>query len=211
MNRQQENIQTWIGTTNILLSAPHSVFHTRNGTIRSGEVGTDLLVKQLCHTENVYGIWKQESEENDANYDEKCEYKQHCISLVNHYQIACVFDIHGMRCNREEDICIGTGYGQNIQGNTTLTKQIQDIFIRQGFIHTTIDKPFSAVYENTVSAKVAKVCQIPCFQIEINSRFRNPKFDTCQMGHLVDTLSEIIHLVKRQLGIENRSNRDNTN
>ena len=57
-----------------MLSAPHSVLHKRNDSIRPRETRTKDIVKKLSKDCNTYSIYKLRSEYNDANWDEKCEY-----------------------------------------------------------------------------------------------------------------------------------------
>lgn len=69
------NIEVSKGIEKIILSAPHSVLHKRNDSIRTRETRTKDIVKKLSKECNTYSIYKLRSEYNDANWDEKCEYK----------------------------------------------------------------------------------------------------------------------------------------
>lgn len=51
-----------------------------------------------------------------------------------------------------------------------------------------IDNPFGATYEFTVSASISKACNIPCVQIEINSRLLYNEFDEYNYIGVLDAL-----------------------
>ena len=107
--------------------------------------------------------------------------------------IKLLIDIHGMRATRKEDICICTGFGENLRGNTNLVPLFKKIFKKNGFKNVTIDDPFNATYPYTVSHYVAKKAKIPCIQIEINNKFTYKKFESFDFENLVKCFTEFVN------------------
>ena len=96
---------------------------------------------------------------------------------------------------RKQDICIGTGLGKNIHRQEDVLNSMVEIFLDNKFKIVTIDDPFSAEYKHTVSATIAKKCNIPCFQIEINNRYVTNKFDEYDLERVLKTMEEIVDLL----------------
>lgn len=167
-----EEIKVLMGKIPIILSAPHSVAQFREGRTKYQETGTEEIVEILNNELNTYGIYKIKEGKNDPNWDEKCEYKDLVAKIVKENEIKLLMDFHGMAESRIQNICIGTGEGNNIYGRNDLVDKLKDCFERNGIDNVTIDDPFNAVYENTVSARTARVCKIPTIQVEINWRYR---------------------------------------
>ncbi len=180
------------GNINILLSAPHCVNHLREGRIKSREINTDTLLKEIYKVKKVNIIYKTESLNEDANYDEKSVYKEACEKFVKENNIKFFIDIHGMSYKRKEDICIGTGRGRNIYNKTDIVDNIENKFKDFGYEYVTIDNPFSAVNRNCVSSYISRKCGIPAVQIEINTRYR---IEEKEIERLVHCMCEIIDIL----------------
>ncbi len=185
------------GKYNIILSAPHCVLHKRKKSVRPRETKTGVLVKTLSKKCDVYGIYKNKNENNDANWDRFCEYKRELSNTVKKNSIKALLDIHGMAGWREEDICIGTNFGKNIYGNEKIVKEMIRVFNEHGFKKVSVDQPFSATYPYCVSAYIAKKCKIPTFQIEINLKYRMGSYKEFEKYPKLETaLAEIIEILK---------------
>lgn len=180
------------GKLKIMFSAPHCVNHFRNGKIKAREINTDTLVKEIHTFKDVSIIYKTESSQEDANWDEKCEYKTKCKEYIINNDIKVFLDIHGMNYTREEEICIGTAYGNNIFGRTDIQKILVDTFKEYGYKNVTIDEPFNAKNPNCMSAYISKECNIPTFQIEINNKYRYDLCEEYNLDNLVQCFSKII-------------------
>lgn len=165
------------GKEKIILSAPHSVKHVRENSVRPGETKTGTMVKLLSKKYNTYGIYKNSKDcNNDANWDKECEYKEYIKHMVKKEKIKALIDFHGMAAHREQDICIGINGGKNIYENYDIVNYMIDTFHKYGFKNVTIDNPFNAEYEYCVSNYIARECDIPTFQIEINLKYRSARY-----------------------------------
>ena len=196
----ENNIKVVQGKNKILLSAPHSVLHMRENSIRPKETKTGVIVKTLANKCKVFGIYKIKNELNDANWDKECKYKTKAKEIVDKYEIKVLVDFHGMAAHREQDICIGINNGENIFGHYDMVNKMLEIFNKYGFNNVSIDKPFDARYEYCVSRYISKECNIPTFQIEINLKYRMNKYKEYERyGTLIDALTEIIDNLKNSL------------
>lgn len=197
---EQKSFNLIYGSKKIILSAPHSVIHKRIDSIRPSETRTGILVKTIAHKCNTYGIYKIKNEDNDANWDENCEYKKYLGELIKNEKIKALIDIHGMAHHRIQDICIGINGGKNIQNNYKILNIIIEIFNSYGFEKVTVDIPFSASYKNCVSNYIAKKYNIPSFQIEINLKYRSSKYPEYEKyKELYEALQKIVESLDKQL------------
>lgn len=182
-----EEIKVLMGEIPVILSAPHSVAQFREGKTKYQEKGTEEIVENLNKEIKTYGIYKIKEGKNDPNWDEKCEYKDLVEKLVKENNIKLLIDFHGMAEFRTQNICIGTGKGKNIHDRDDLVIRLKEMFEENHIDNVTIDDPFSAEFENTISARIAKNCNIPTIQVEINWRYRKE----------IDKLREVEDVIKK--------------
>ncbi|MFG6120064.1 hypothetical protein [Thalassobacillus sp. B23F22_16] len=158
------------GTVPIIVSAPHSVPQLRKGNLKQGEYRTGVLAIQLHEDLGCFSMYKTRNNGDDANFDETCEYKEALIETIKHNQIELLIDLHIMSPKREADIELGTGHGENISYNTYLIERCINSFKENGIENIIVDENFPASYPHTVSATIARECNIPCIQVEMNWR-----------------------------------------
>lgn len=183
------------GSQKIMFSAPHSVDHFRNGRIKLREINTDTIVKELNARKDVPCIYKTYSGNEDANWDIDSPYKKICKEYVTQNNIRFFIDIHGMDHLREEDICIGTANGKNLENYEVTITTLKEIFLKYGYKRVTIDKPFSADNLRCVSRYISKECGIDALQIEINNKYRFPKSNEYDLENLICCFEEIIQIL----------------
>lgn len=185
------------GNGRIIVSAPHSVEQTREGEIKFGEYQTGVLAKVVNDIIGCSVFYKTHNYNDDANYDEICEYKDALIDFVKSNNICCLIDLHQMAPWREEMIDIGTGKGANIFSHNDILAIIEDSFRDNNISTISVDYPFDAVYPYTVSATIARTCLIPCFQIEINSRLLCNEYREYSFDLVKDSLIAIIGKIEQ--------------
>lgn len=189
---KESGIKIFEGKVPILISAPHSVEQLRNGKKKLSEPRTAAIVQYLTEHTNCYGAFKTMNFSDDANYDEKNYYKDALIDLVKSESIKLLIDLHIMNNQREHHIDIGTGLGRNIQYRNELVRVLQNNFVKHNILKVRVDYQFQAVYEHTVSATIARTCQIPCFQLEINWNLLDENSGTFQFFEILQALEESI-------------------
>lgn len=187
-------INNW--KNNLILSAPHWYKHFRNNEIRWRELKTTEIVETISNDLDVFSIYKTCDDDKDANWDKKCEYKSLLKWTIQNNNIKFLFDIHWMNSNWNQDICIGINSWQNIHWREDILEKIIQIFKEEWFANIGIDIPFKASYENCISRYIAKECNIPTFQIEINLKYRSDQFDEYKKyNNLINSLKKIINYI----------------
>ena len=137
------------------------------------EVVEEVAFENIVSDENIESEVTQDvdvvknANENDEEYIK---------NMVKKEKIKVPLDFHGMAAHREQDICIGIYSGKNIYENYDVVDYMVNVFHKYGFKNVTIDVPFNAGYEYCVSRYIAKECNIPTFQIEINLKYRLAKY-----------------------------------
>lgn len=197
MNLIYEDFNIIKGNIPIILSAPHCKEQLREGKIKTKENGTDTLAIEVSNKTDCSCIYKTKFYNNDPNWDTVSTYKNELVEFIAKNNINCLLDIHGMKASREADICIGTGFSQNICGRKDILDNLVNIFKLNGFKNVSIDIPFSASNPNVISNFISTNCSIPCFQIEINNRFRNRTYNEYNFNLLIDVFIEIIEFLKK--------------
>jgi hypothetical protein len=179
------------GKGKVMVSSPHSVEQTREGRIKYGEYQTGVITKILHDITNCPIIYKAYNCGDDANYDEKSDYKEKLCQYVKANNIKFLIDLHQLAPWREENIDLGTGFGNNTIQYPDILEIVKEKFSKR-FIGITVDYPFDASFPFTVSAYVSKNCDIPCIQIEINSRLVCEEYEDYSANDIIEALVEVI-------------------
>lgn len=190
------------GTCPVMISAPHSVFQTRNGERKPAEPYTGALAKMLHNELSCPVICKTRNLKDDANYDKNSPYKNDLAKYVQQNGIKCVIDLHQLSHSRNVMIDIGTNRMKNLNNNWELLNIILEAFSKRNLGILQIDEPFAASGEYTVSAFISSSCDIPCVQLEINSRLLRPAFFNIKVRKVYEALVEIIQNLP--LSVKNR-------
>jgi hypothetical protein len=97
---KETNPSPWVlvGSTPVVISAPHAVVHPRKGQQRENEPYTGPLALQLHATTGASAIIYARTTEEDPNYDEDGPYKEALKKLVREakYSTYFVLDLHGL-------------------------------------------------------------------------------------------------------------------
>lgn len=158
------------GDKKIMFSAPHAVEQTRDGKIKFAEKETGEIAIAL----NKLGypcIVKTQNIGDDANFDLNSQYKRDLVKYIRENNILALIDLHQLSPMREQLICLGTGGEDclNLLGSHDKAKKIQRHFAK--FFHNvSLNEPFAAKGDGTISRYISKNCKIPCIQVEINSK-----------------------------------------
>ncbi|MDD3213947.1 MAG: N-formylglutamate amidohydrolase [Eubacteriales bacterium] len=186
------------GTGGILISAPHAMLQTRNGSVKSAERFTGMLCRLMHERIGCPVIYKTRHLRDDANHDPVSDYRDALCRYVKQHDIRLVLDLHQMKPERKTDVCVGTGHGRNLMGHSEIANAVVDVFHNRGLKTITIDDPFPATGPNTVSATVAARCRVPAIQLELNTRLlMNGYDDYCFVG-VLDALCSFTQHLNRQ-------------
>ena len=163
------------GARKIMISAPHASIHMRDGKVKYAEPMTGLIAERMQQCYDVSCIIKQNNVNDDPNFNAESEYREYLQSYIEEQRIGLLFDLHQLAPGREMDLCIGTGKDRNIRGRSDILEELIEEFEEALRWCVTVDDPFAACYEKTVSASTARKNRIPCFQLEFNSRIFQDK------------------------------------
>lgn len=184
------------GDKKVMFSAPHAVEQTRNDAIKYAEPDTGEIAKCL----NALGypvIIKTENMHDDANYDINCAYKNQLSDYIKQHNIIALIDLHELSPKREQLICLGTGGEDcpNLLGNHEKETQLKDHF-KKYFDVVTINDPFSAKGEGTISRYISLNLNIPCVQIEMNSKLFIDNMVSPQQ--MADIMAKATHIMENK-------------
>lgn len=175
------------GDLPIMISAAHAVEQTRYGKIKYSEPDSGIIALALHDELGCPAIIKTTNLNDDANFDETHPYRDCLKQYVKDNGILCVIDLHQLAPTRKIAIDIGTGFGWNTAGSTAMKNAVIDCFAKH-FDRNLIgvDHIFAASMPYTVSADISKACDIPCLQIEMNSRLFIKDYDLKRDGAKYD-------------------------
>ena len=175
----------------VILSAPHGVSQVRNGKEKyqePGTVSTTLHLQKIC---GCHAIFKTKNNNDDANYDEKSQYKEDLKKYIKENNIKYVLDIHSLSKDRKCDINLGTWHGKNVECDINLYREFVKDLCDAGF-NVYLDVPFGAGPRTVSGSMKDAFDKIWTIQIEINSKIAWYKSGFEKYKKLLDTLATFI-------------------
>ena len=173
------------GPATVVFSAPHAGAQTRNGWLKPADSATGGLaetVAQLCRgralTVSGYQL-------DDPNWDVQPGPFKNAL-LENAGPQSFVFDLHGMKPSHGVDICIGTGASPDAK-TLAVAERAAQLAREMGFAEVRLNDPYAGRHPGTVTSFLQSK-QIRCLEIEISSRYRDPKHSPENAERLVGWL-----------------------
>lgn len=169
------NLKLVLGSTPIIISAPHAVNHPRDGQLKLADTFTGPVALQLAEMLRSTALVYAQTYSEDPNYDADGPYKQILAKVAREHGIRFILDVHGMARNRPMELAIGTGMGN------TLRREAREAFVTavraSGFNEMYVDHPqyYNASNPNTIASYSHRELAIPAVQIEIRKDFRDPE------------------------------------
>ncbi|MEG2481357.1 MAG: N-formylglutamate amidohydrolase [Clostridia bacterium] len=183
----------WLtGTGQVLVSAPHAVLQTRDGHVKQAERYTGMLCRMLSPRVGCPCLYKTRHLMDDANRDALSDYRDALCAYVHTHAIRYVLDLHQLSDTRPMALCIGTGHGQNLCGDSRACSLVQAAFEKRSLTPVTLNDPFSAGRPHTVCATVAASCGIPALQLELNTGLMMESNANFRFFDVLDALCELI-------------------
>lgn len=186
------------GRGKVMLSAPHAVLQTRDGQEKQAERYTGMLCLLMNRSIRCPCIYKTLNLNDDANHDPVSDYRDALCAYIKAHDIRCLLDLHQLSPQRPMAVCLCTGKGRNLIGDTNRLKRVEAAFVRHRLTPVTIDDPFDAASPNTVSATVARLCGVPAIQIELNSRLLIEDQPCERFGDVMAALEEAVNALEGQ-------------
>ena len=193
-NNKAKDYAVVSGNNNIIISAPHGVHQTRDGKHKVAEIGSLATALYLQNKTQSFLIAKTQNN-GDANYDKKSAYKQQLWDMAKKNQIKYVLDFHGLAAWREMDVNLGTNFGNNIQTNPALLKDLINLLEKSDF-SVSVDIPFAGGEKTIAGHTKNKLKDVWTLQIEINSKITNDPQMIKRYNNLLQVLTQWINSLK---------------
>jgi len=183
------------GDNCVLISVPHGVFQVREGKEKPSEMGSVMTALHLQRLTHSYLIAKTKTNNDDANYDSNCPYRETISKLIESGKIKYILDIHGLAFKREMDINLGTNDGRNIRMDNEvfngLVRNLQD-----NGISASIDHPFKGGDRTIAGTFASKYDNVWTLQIEVNARLTYNEEELGKYSKLFGVFSDWIKSLK---------------
>ena len=202
-NKKLNDLVYLNGKIPVLITAPHSTNHIREGKLKQFETFTACIVSILNSKADCNSLYTNCLSDIDPNYYDNCAFKQKINDIVNSKKIKLIIDIHGTGENRKYDIYPGLGNNfEFLLGNNHLFKLLERTAKENNISIGSLNK-FKAVKQNTVTKFGARILKVSSLQLEINKKLRKPKDDPDKFIDLINFLSDfaslsIEHLAKKR-------------
>ena len=197
IEKGNESFKIIEGKRKILVSAPHAVNHFREGKLLFRETLTGAIVQKIAADKEVWGIYKNNNLNDDANYDllEENEYKKKIVEIIKESNIKILLDIHGCKKEREFNVELGTAEGFNLCKRKDILNSLINILKKNKINNIEVDTKFKAGTYHTISYTIAKELKIPAIQIEINGNYRDID-QIMNLDKLITSLEEWINEIE---------------
>ena len=196
--RHESSFELLPGEGCVMVSAPHAVLQTRCGNLKWAERYTGMLCQLLHSRLNCPVIYKTRHLGDDANHDPVSGYRDAVCDHARRHGLRFLLDLHQLAPERPMDLCVCTGKGRHLMGDTRLVETVGDCFRRQGILRITADDPFDASSPHTVSATASARCGIPSVQLELNTRLLMKESEAYCFVRVLDALAELVGVLNTQ-------------
>ena len=187
---KEDKFEILKGSCPVMISAPHSLNHYRNGKIKKADTYTGAFLLYLHEKLGVHGIYSTNTSCSDPNSDneEQSEYKKTLKKYILDNNIKFLLDIHGSDKKHDFLFDMGTDSGKTLKGREYLEKLMilsaqqkfrnyteNEIIMNKEIISS--NRRFRASGINTVTNYIYRNCGIPAIQLEISKLCRNTGSD----------------------------------
>lgn len=205
------------GSIPVMISAPHSVNHSRNGELKVADKWTGAIALYLHEITGCHIIYATNKMQSDPNYDEYDSnlYQKTLLDYVNTHHIPVLIDLHGAEVSRPYAVELGTAPKKNeqgdIEGNPYVSLKGHEFICR--LIRLSFEYVFSllktdsckdicentyfgAGVQNTITKSISSRSETACIQLEINGNYRYPA-QSENLHALLEGLKIIIALLSK--------------
>ncbi|WP_158734576.1 hypothetical protein [Alteribacillus sp. YIM 98480] len=164
---------TETGSLPILVSAPHSTKHKRNGSIKEQDDYTGAIALLLHQLTDCHLIYTTKLSDEDPNYTKGGGvYKKKVVDIIHRFKIKYLIDLHGASEKRPFSIDMGTCYGKTMKGDTLCI--IENDLVSSSMQGVKQNHHFPACNPNTVTHYANAQTGVESVQLEINKVYRDP-------------------------------------
>ena len=157
------------GSIPILFTAPHTMEQVKeDGSIKKKETFTKAIALYLNKHFDVSCMIKIKDTGEDANRDNRDEFKKELIRFIKSNNIKLVIDLHGSKKGRNYDLEFGTM--NNLSADFSTIKELEEAFMENGIKSIMHNDPFKG---GAITQYVFGVKDVDIIQMEINGRYRD--------------------------------------
>ena len=196
-----EEITIVKGKTNVIISAPHTFPHYRNGLRKKRDLGTLKIIKLLEGKTNAHLIYINKEINYDPNFTIDNRYQEKLSKYIKENNIEYLIDIHGSKQRKTYDIELGTNYLENLNNDEDLLDNIKKRFKQNKINNVAIDKIFKS-QSDTVCTCINKKTNTKAIQIEIGKSYRYYKLKPKKFYRMMESLLDIIIYLERRNKME---------
>jgi hypothetical protein len=168
-----------LGTTPLLLSAPHSAVHTRVGEPKEEEEYTAALACLVAELTEAHALYVRRRSPTDPNWYKDVPYKRQLKRMVVEAGIRFVLDIHGSAPHRHFGIALGTMKGESCPDHRdTIIRLLEEHGFRRhadSLDYLDVDNRFTAgglAGQETVTSFAWRGLGVPSAQLELHPSLR---------------------------------------
>lgn len=171
------------GDLPVVVSAPHTVTHEREGRVKPSDDYTGAMALVLAHWTGCHAMVASRFDGCDPNWDpiEGSAYKQALVAHVLKAGVRFCLDLHGMVSASTSIVALGTADGATVASRPEVGAIAERILrarleplVERHHKPIVVDGALAARNPNTVSSTVARECGIPCVQVEVATPLRVP-------------------------------------
>ena len=139
--RNKETYLTYIGNTDVLLTAVHTMDQLKeDGSYKFEEYYTKAIARYVAaKTDSSYFV-KIKDTNIDSNSVILDDFKEQLLNYIKENDIKLIIDIHGAKEEREFDVEFGTL--NNISADYSSIKELEDAFKETGITKVQYNNPF---------------------------------------------------------------------
>ena len=207
------------GPLPILISAPHSTAHWRNGRLKKEEGFTAAISHYIALATGAHALYTHYQSEKDPNWHKAAPYKSALAHILNQQRIKFVLDLHGMSNRYKVGLVLGTINGRSCpQHEQSIIQTLQTHgFCQVSLAHARkleqlqwqqfiVNHPrfTGGVISHTVTRFVSQEVGIPAAQLELCTLLRvvPPHYQRYErlLGGVETVVSTLIALVQNLSG-----------
>ncbi|TMW72343.1 N-formylglutamate amidohydrolase [Alteribacter natronophilus] len=160
------------GSNSVLITAPHTVTHIRDGEVKLSEPYTGalaLLMNEYSGAHTLYAL----KETRDPNQYNDTYFKEEMSRVIRKYNISLVIDLHGAASHRPFDVDIGTSHG-TLAGAGDVSR-LKDSLAKYDYHRTYENHTFTASDASHVANYAVNERGVTAMQVELNRSMRDPR------------------------------------
>ena len=186
--------------SDIIISAPHSSSFTKDGKIYPAEYNSGVIARLLNKYFGYSILCKTKNCGDDANSDEKSDYKNQLASVCRKYSPIVVLDLHTIsKVDFVVNIC--SNFGKTLQDDNGMLGELTSTFKKFGIYRIAIDQGYS-LEQKTVSNFISSKPMQKAVQIEINNNFL--EYSPQNLVKIVNALHSFCKTIRKRNEIKSR-------